>query len=789
MNADVLLEHFHRLGDAPYAVPRLRRFVLDLAVRGKLVAPAKEDEPSAALLKRIAKDLDSRIATGEFKEPKSFVDFPIEDLPFSVPLHWGWVRLITAAEVSYGYAFDSNRFNGQRQGMPLIRIRDISKTDAEAYTDEAYDPYYVVKHGDMLIGMDGDFNIRKWKGGDALLNQRVCRIREWRHGLVDDFMTMPLQMILLHLHGSTSLTTVKHLSAKQLNGVHLPLPPLPEQHRIVAKVDELMALCDRLEAAQQEREQRRMRLTAASWQALTTESDPNAARFALVQLPVLTIRPQQIAALRQTILDLAVRGKLVVQDETDEPADVLLKRIAKEKERLVKEGDIRNPKVLAPIMPEDLSVAQAPTGWIWTRLGEVATLITKGSTPTSYGHAYTAEGVSFIKVEAISNGRLVPENVTSFISEATNEFLSRSRLAAGDVLFSIAGSIGTCAIVSEDVLPANTNQALAIIRGTQIVFSTEFLLKVLQSSVAHNVTNKARGGAMNNISLDDIQNFIVPVPPLAEQRRIVAKVERLMGLCDRLEGALARGEVVKGKALEAVLAAETRLNTQLDVATPQFAVAAEPWADYERASAGKMLSMVDRAALNAWITAASKNDPYLGRTKAEKIEHLIESHIGFDHGRRPIRDAAGPVDWKSRKDGLEPIMGLRGWANVGSMVLASGHTMFPYAAGPNVQKAIALTKNTFGAHLPELERIVSAMRPLNTHQCEVIATLYAAWNDLLRNREPSADKDIIHDVVNNWHTKKKDINPSDWDWGLKWLRSNGLVPTGQARPVLKKHSP
>jgi hypothetical protein len=144
--------------------------------------------------------------------------------------------------------------------MPLIRIRDISKTDTEAYTEEAYDPFYVVKQGDMLIGMDGDFNVRKWKGRDALLNQRVARIRDWRQGISSDFMAIPIQMIVNHLHGSTSLTTVKHLSAKQLNGVYLPLPPLAEQGRIVAKVDELMALCDALEAALRSGEELKGRL-------------------------------------------------------------------------------------------------------------------------------------------------------------------------------------------------------------------------------------------------------------------------------------------------------------------------------------------------------------------------------------------------------------------------------------------------------------------------------------------------------------------------------------------------
>lgn len=251
--------------------------------------------------------------------------------------------------------------------------------------------------------------------------------------------------------------------------------------------------------------------------------------------------PDAIPRLRRFILDLAVRGKLVEQDPRDEPASELLNRIQAEKARLVREGEIRNELPLPPIEVQDLPV-ESPGNWKWARLGDTSMLITKGSTPTSYGHAFVPTGINFIKVESIKNGRLVPGNVTSFISEETNNFLARSRLVVGDILFSIAGSIGTCARVAENILPANTNQALAIIRGTDLVFDAEFILICIKSSIAHLVLAKARGGAMNNVSLEDIRNFVIPVPPLHEQHRIVAKVDELMALCDRLEATQAERE-------------------------------------------------------------------------------------------------------------------------------------------------------------------------------------------------------------------------------------------------------
>jgi len=282
----------------------------------------------------------------------------------------------------------------------------------------------------------------------------------------------------------------------------------------------------------------------------------NAARL-LALYERIAEAPDAIGRLRSFVLDLAMRGKLVPQDPSDEPASELLNLIAMEKVRLVKAGEIRKPKQLAPMHSKDIPAPERIGGWIWVRLGTVATLITKGSTPTSYGHSYTDAGVNFVKVESIRNGLLRPENITSFISKTTHEFLARSRLADGDILFSIAGSIGTCAVVADQILPANTNQALAIIRGTRTTFVSEFLLKVLQSSVASSVLGKARGGAMNNVSLEDINNFVVPLPPLAEQRRIVAKVDELMALCDRLEAARVEREAARDRFTAASLA---RLN-------------------------------------------------------------------------------------------------------------------------------------------------------------------------------------------------------------------------------------
>jgi type I restriction enzyme, S subunit len=217
MSADLLLKYYDRIADAPDAIPQLRRFVLDLAVRGKLVPQDPTDEPASELLKRIAAEKTRLVKAGEFHEPRSFVRIDRNHLPFVPPPHWCWAHLNDIARASYGFAFPSDRFNSAKIGMPLVRIRDISNVDTEAYFDGDYDPAHMVTAGDYLVGMDGDFNVRRWKGKDGLLNQRVMRINGC--GIDPEFVKLPLQFVLDHLHGETSLTTVKHLSAKQVNGL------------------------------------------------------------------------------------------------------------------------------------------------------------------------------------------------------------------------------------------------------------------------------------------------------------------------------------------------------------------------------------------------------------------------------------------------------------------------------------------------------------------------------------------------------------------------------------------
>ena len=174
-----------------------------------------------------------------------------------------------------------------------------------------------------------------------------------------------------------------------------------------------------------------------------------------------------------------------------------------------------------------------PPSWVVKKLEVLSRKITKGATPTTYGYEFQDFGVNFIKIENISNGLIELSNIQTFISEEAHKNQGRSILEENDILFSIAGTIGQTCIVRKKDLPANTNQALAIISGSADCLVPEFLEFQLRSAVASRAKAKARGGAMNNISLGDLRSLQILVPPLSEQHRIVAKIEELFSELDK----------------------------------------------------------------------------------------------------------------------------------------------------------------------------------------------------------------------------------------------------------------
>ena len=331
-----------------------------------------------------------------------------------------------------------------------------------------------------------------------------------------------------------------------------PLPPLPEQHRIVTKVGELMGLCDRLEEAQTERETTRTRLTAASLARLNAPEPDEVqfrehAAFALDNFTPLTTRPEQVKALRRTILNLAVRGKLLPQDPEDEPAAELLQRIAKEKTRLKKAGKIRKQKAIPPTTEGELPFA-LPANWQWSRIAEIGLVSPKNE---------TADDVpaSFIPMP------MIPAEYGATCSHEVRQWgdikKGYTHFAEGDVGLA---KITPCFQNGKSVVFRNLTGGLGsgttelhIVRP--LFVDPDFIVLFLKCPdfIDTGIPKMTGTAGQKRVPAEYFAHSPFPLPSLAEQRRIVAKVDKLMGLCDRLEESSEMGDEVQDRLFGALL--------------------------------------------------------------------------------------------------------------------------------------------------------------------------------------------------------------------------------------------
>ena len=565
MNVEQLLTHFDRIADAPDAIPRLRRFILDLAVRGKLVEQDPNDEPAEALLQR-ARTSKTRVMVerkiGSNIKPELSVSAG-EDVS---PAHWVWTHLYDFALVLGGKRLPAGEtFSAHVTKNIYIRVSDmkgqsISTDDLKHISDEvrAQIAKYTIERTDLYITIAGTIgNVgevpEQFHGQNLTENAAKIVFRE----IDKRFLLLVLQSADIQSQFQEKIKQMAQpkLALKRISGIRIPLPPLAEQHRIVAKVDELMALCDRLEATRTERETTRNRLTATSLARLNTpDPDPaifqNHAAFALNNLVPLTTRPDQIKALRQTILNLAVRGKLVPQDPNDESAAELLKRIVPEKQRLVAEGKFKSLDTTEFNNEVENVPFSIPANWVWCRLDDIAA-IARGGSPRPIKAYLTDDknGINWIKIGDSERGNI-------YINETKEKIrpdgLKKSRMVfPNDLILSNSMSFGYPHILN---IQGCIHDGWLVIRTPASLLDKLFLYNLLLSSYSRNAfSNAAAGAVVQNLNADKVRRLPVPLPPLAEQHRIVTKVDELIALCDRLEAILAAGDETQGRLLDALL--------------------------------------------------------------------------------------------------------------------------------------------------------------------------------------------------------------------------------------------
>ncbi len=524
-----------------YGIKKLRELILELAVRGKLVPQDPNDEPASELLKRIAAEKAELVKLGKIKKPKPLPEISEEEKPFELPEGWEWVRLEDVTDnIHYGYTASAD----VTKKVKLLRITDIQddkviwRNVPGCEIKDSDIEQYQLQPNDIVIARTGGTVGKSYLVDDlqyiAVFASYLIRLKYIKFTNANyTKIFLGSQLYWLQLYNGVTGTGQPNVNGNTLKKMFFPLPPSSEQNKICSRVQTLLNLCDQLEQHSLTSLDAHQQLVETLLTTLTDSqnADELAENWARISehFDTLFTTEASIDALKQTILQLAVMGKLVPQDPNDEPASELLKRIAQEKAQLMKDGKIKKQKPLPPISDEEKPF-ELPDGWEWSRLDHVASKITDGDHKTP---PRIAEGYKLLSAKNIRDGFLDYENC-DYISESSY-IKSRERCLPekGDLLIvSVGGTIGRSSLITG-------NSEFALVRSVAIIkpliIKPNFLKIAMDSQLLQSMIHShKRGGAQPCLYLGEISKFLFPTPPLNEQRRIVKTVNIFMGILETL---------------------------------------------------------------------------------------------------------------------------------------------------------------------------------------------------------------------------------------------------------------
>ncbi|MGR6425553.1 restriction endonuclease subunit S [Aeromonas veronii] len=534
-------------------IKKLRELILELAVRGKLVPQDPSDEPASVLLERIAAEKTRLVKEGKIKKPKALPEISEEEKPFELPEGWEWSMLAEITAINPRNEID-DAVDASFVPMSLISTSYNGQHEFEARKwGEIKKGFTHFANGDIGIAkITPCFENSKAAVFSGLINgigagtTELHIARPYTDYVSAFFILLNIKSPIYLKKGEAGMTGTagqKRLGKDFFSFYPLPIPPLAEQHRIVAKVDELMALCDQLEQCSESQLAAHQTLVEALLATLadSTDADELAQNWARLSthFDTLFTTEASIEALKQTILQLAVMGKLVSQDPSDEPAPTLLARIAAEKARLVKEKKIKKEKPL-PAISEDEKPFELPQGWAWCRFEDIVDIqsgITKGRKLTNR----VLTTVPYLSVANVQRGYVDVTGIKSV--ELPVDEIEKYQVLNGDLLITEGGDwdkVGRTAIWADEMpYVAHQNHVFKARKFLQEQ-DESWLEMFLNGPSARNYFAGSSKQTTNLASINKTQlrGCLIAIPPKNEKSCIVAKVDELMNLCDQLKARL-----------------------------------------------------------------------------------------------------------------------------------------------------------------------------------------------------------------------------------------------------------
>lgn len=508
-------------------IKKLRELILELAVRGKLVPQDPNDEPASELLKRIAAEKEALVKAGKLKKQKPLPPITDDEKPFELPVGWEWERFGNILDFQGGGQPPKGIFSDKQlpSYVQLIQIRDLGDKPQPVFVPKSSVTKFCTEK-DIMIGRYGASVGKVFWGKEGAYNVALVKLIDQHQIYIPEFLFFMMKSRQGQaLFGGISRSAQDGFNKGDIEARLIPIIPKGSQHKIICKVDELMSLCDLLEQQSYQQLDAHNQLVDALLSTLThsQNADELASNWQSLgeYFDTLFTTEYSIDALKQTILQLAVMGKLVKQDPNDEPASELLKRIAAEKDILVKAGKIKKQKPLPPISDDEKPI-ELPQGWEWCRFNDFISLISgQHLKPEEYLLQSENGTVPYITGPA--------EFGEQFPTYDKFTFEKRAVASPGDVLITCKGAgLGKLNVANCEI--AISRQLMAV---RAVLVDSQYMTLML-SSLYDYFQNKGVGIAILGISREDILEKNCGLPPFAEQKRIVLKVNELIELCDGL---------------------------------------------------------------------------------------------------------------------------------------------------------------------------------------------------------------------------------------------------------------
>ena len=722
----LLTDNLPLLAGAPSGIKKLRELILELAVRGKLLEQKSSDEPASELLKNIAKEKALLIENKTIRKGRQLPDIEQNEMQFKLPIGWEWIRLGQIGD--WGAGATPARGNSSYYGgeMPWFKsgelIADFISDSEESVTELALKECSLRRNkpGDVLIAMYG-----ATIGKTAILsvegttNQAICACTPF-NGVYNRYLLLTLKALKSNFIGQGAGGAQPNISREKIIATVTGLPPLAEQHRIVAKVDELMVLCDRLEAQQTDAESAHAQLVQALLDSLTHASDANGFATSWQRLAehfhTLFTTESSINALKQTFLRLAADGRLVNSCvPADYPAlsDVI-------------DGDSLNGSSKKPQdSPSTVEILRISAG---TGVSDFLT--------DEYEHKWA----DVTKAE-IQKFLLVKDDLLACRFNGNLHYVGAFSLYCGN----------------RDV-PQIFPDKLIRFRADRSKASPHYLKYILNAAPARAQIESFCATTVGNIGISakNLKTIKLRLPSLEEQSNIVDLLDQLMAKCEQLKKCLIQAR---------------QLNAQLASTLVERALS-----DKKQQTSAVSDRQVARTLLAAEITHRLHSQRTFGQRKLQKVIYLAEhaARLATIQGDY-LRDAAGPHD-RQLMNQIEGELQTRRWYERIERETV-GYSYLPLSLAGQHQQAY---ENTWLAEeRASIDQVIELMRGWDTDRCEMTVTLYAAWNDFILEGRPVTDEAIVDEVMHSWNDTKLRFGKTEWLAVLAEMKKHKiLMPSG-----------